>query len=187
MVIFLILCCRDSYETQNVQLENQGPLVAWAQNVFFKITNKQISYDQLSFLPFQTVKSLVSFCTTTLLCLFLSLCLIVSYPLQKLLQFTPLRCYGFSPSHDAPCKYPRFNSPLVGLRVYFRTNLRCNRKDEVEKVAIIPIVIGTLGVVSKRFKHCIVALELDPEVQPVQKVCLFGTARIVRKVLNIRE
>ena len=60
-------------------------------------------------------------------------------------------------------------------------------KDEVKNVAIIPVVIGALGVVSKRFKSYIAALDFDPGVQPLQKACLIGTARIVRKVLDIRE
>ena len=60
-------------------------------------------------------------------------------------------------------------------------------KDEVKKIAIIPVVIDVLGVVSKRFKNYIAALEFDPGVQPLQKACLIGTARIVRKVLDIRE
>ena len=60
-------------------------------------------------------------------------------------------------------------------------------KDEVKKVAMIPVVIGALGVVSKRFKNYIAALEVDPEVQPLQKACLIGTASIVGKVLDIRE
>ena len=56
-----------------------------------------------------------------------------------------------------------------------------------KKVAIIPVVIGALGVVSKRFNSYIAALDFDPGVQPLQKACLIGTARIVRKVLDIRE
>ena len=60
-------------------------------------------------------------------------------------------------------------------------------KDEVKKVAIIPVVIGALGVVSKRFKSYIAALDFDPGVQPLQKACRKCTARIVRKVLDTRE
>ena len=61
------------------------------------------------------------------------------------------------------------------------------RKDEVKRVAIIPVVIGALGVVSKNFKNYIAALDFEPGVQPLQKTCIIGTARIVRKVLDIRD
>ena len=47
-------------------------------------------------------------------------------------------------------------------------------KDEVKTVAIISIVLGALGVVSKRFKSYIAALDFDPGVQPLQKACLIG-------------
>ena len=52
---------------------------------------------------------------------------------------------------------------------------------------MIPFVIGAFGVVSKRFKSYIASLDFDPGVQPLQKACLIGTARILRKVLDIRE
>ena len=51
---------------------------------------------------------------------------------------------------------------------------------------IIPVVIGALGIVSKKFKNYIAALDFEPGIQPLQKACLIGTARIVRKVLDIR-
>ena len=52
-------------------------------------------------------------------------------------------------------------------------------KDEVLKVATTPVVIGALGVVSKRFKSYIAALDFDPGVQLLEKAWLIGTARIV--------
>ena len=60
-------------------------------------------------------------------------------------------------------------------------------KDEVKKVVILPVVIRVLGVVSKNFKNYIAALDFEPGIQPLQKACLLGTAKIVRKVLDIRD
>ena len=60
-------------------------------------------------------------------------------------------------------------------------------KDELKKVTIIPVVIGALGIVSKKFKNYIAALDFEPGIQPSQKACLIGTARMVRKILDIRD
>ena len=60
-------------------------------------------------------------------------------------------------------------------------------KDEIKKVAIIPVVIRAFGVVSKNCKNYISALDFERGIQPLQKGCLIDTARIVRKVLDIRD
>ena len=86
-----------------------------------------MSYYQLSFVLFQTIKHPVSLCTTSLLCFFLSSCLLWSHSLRTVPKFTfPLCCYGFSPSHHSLSKYPECASPLVGVGVYFRRNITCD-------------------------------------------------------------
>ena len=54
----------------------------------------------------------------------------------------------------------------------------------MRKVEIIPIVIGALGAISKKFTNWIKKLEISIKVEHMQKTSLLGTARILRKVLN---
>ena len=60
-------------------------------------------------------------------------------------------------------------------------------KDEVKRVLIIPMFIGAFGVVSKNFKNYTATLDFEPGIQQLQKACIIGTFRIVRKVLDIRD
>ena len=55
----------------------------------------------------------------------------------------------------------------------------------LRKVRVIPVVIGALGSVSKRFDKWIEELEIKPNVVDIQKSALLGTARILRKVLEM--
>ena len=57
-------------------------------------------------------------------------------------------------------------------------------KWEVKKVLIIPIVIGALGLVTKNLKSNIEIINFKNGIEPLQKACLLGTARILRKVLD---
>ena len=59
-------------------------------------------------------------------------------------------------------------------------------KGEVNKVFIIPIVIGALGSVSKRFKGYVEQLKCEVQIEALQRTCLLGTARILRKVLDTK-
>ena len=54
----------------------------------------------------------------------------------------------------------------------------------MRKVEVIPIVIGVLGAISKKFTNWIKKLEISIKVEHMQKTLLLGTARILRKVLN---
>ena len=62
--------------------------------------------------------------------------------------------------------------------------LRCWR-NEVEKVNIFPIVIGTLGTVTKILKSYLEKSGIDVGTETVKKTGLLGTARILRRVLDI--
>ena len=59
-------------------------------------------------------------------------------------------------------------------------------KGEVNKVFIIPIIIGALGSVTKRFKSYLEQLKCDVQLEYVQRTCLLGSARILRKVLDTK-
>ena len=57
---------------------------------------------------------------------------------------------------------------------------------KMKKVDVIQVVIGTLGTVTKNFDKWLERLELDLTVEMLQRPCLLGTARIKRKVLDIK-
>ena len=54
------------------------------------------------------------------------------------------------------------------------------------KVEVTPVVIGALGTVTKHFEKWIEKLDLDLTIEALQKPCLLGTARTIRKVLDIK-
>ena len=56
----------------------------------------------------------------------------------------------------------------------------------MRKVEVIPVVIGTLGTVTKLFKKWIEKLDLDLTIEALQKPCLLGTVRIIQKVLDMK-
>ena len=56
----------------------------------------------------------------------------------------------------------------------------------MKDVEIIPVEIGTLGTVIKQFEKWIQKLDLEITVEMLQKPCLLGTARIIRKVLDMK-
>ena len=49
---------------------------------------------------------------------------------------------------------------------------------KLEKVCVIPVVIGALGIVTNKFEQWIKKLELDLTVEMLQKPCLIGMAGI---------
>ena len=56
-------------------------------------------------------------------------------------------------------------------------------KNEATKVCIVPVVIGALGMVSKNISRYLEIIEFDG-LEKLQKACLLGTAKILRKVLH---
>ena len=58
---------------------------------------------------------------------------------------------------------------------------------EVTKVYIIPIVIGALGTVTKNAAKYLEEIDFKSGLDPLQKACLLGTARIIRKVLDYNK
>ena len=57
---------------------------------------------------------------------------------------------------------------------------------KMRKVAVIPVVLGALGTVAKHFEKWMEKLDLDLTIEVLQKPCLLGTARIIRKVLDMK-
>ena len=53
------------------------------------------------------------------------------------------------------------------------------------KVKIIPLVVGSLGAISKQFCNRLKQIGITVGTVQVQKTVLLGTARILRKVLEI--
>ena len=50
---------------------------------------------------------------------------------------------------------------------------------------VVPVVIGALGSVTKRFDKWIEKLEIQCNFVDMQKTALLGTARILREVLEM--
>ena len=53
------------------------------------------------------------------------------------------------------------------------------------RVKIIPLVLGSLGAIPKQFGNRLKQIGVTAEIGEVQKTVLLGTARILRKVLEI--
>ena len=53
------------------------------------------------------------------------------------------------------------------------------------KVTIIPLVVGSLGAVPKQFGNRLKQIGITAGTAEVQKTVLLGTARVLRKVLEI--
>ena len=66
-------------------------------------------------------------------------------------------------------------------------NLKRERKRlwSLKKVEVVPVVVGALGVISKSFSRWMDMLGITLSVGMVQKSVLLGTARILRKVLDM--
>ena len=56
----------------------------------------------------------------------------------------------------------------------------------MKEVEVVPMVIGALGTITKDFKKWIKKTGLQLAVEQLKKPCLLGTARIIRKVLDMR-
>ncbi len=56
---------------------------------------------------------------------------------------------------------------------------------KLRTVQVVPVVIGALECVTKEFERWLENLNIEPEVGVMQKAALLGTARILRKVLEV--
>ena len=54
----------------------------------------------------------------------------------------------------------------------------------MKKVVILPVIIGALGSVTGRLQKELEKLDYKNGLEVIQKACLLGSSRIVRKVLD---
>ena len=54
----------------------------------------------------------------------------------------------------------------------------------LSQIVVVPVVIGTQGVTSKRLKDWLKKLDVKSSIELLQKAALLGTAKIVRQVLE---
>ena len=54
----------------------------------------------------------------------------------------------------------------------------------LSQVVVVPVVIGALGVTSKRLKDWLEKLNIKSSIELLQKAALLGTAKFVRQVLE---
>ena len=59
-------------------------------------------------------------------------------------------------------------------------------RNEVTKVYIVLVVTGALGMVSRNISRYLVIIRLDG-LEKLQKACLLGVTRILRKVLDCND
>ena len=57
----------------------------------------------------------------------------------------------------------------------------------MRKVEVIQAIIMALGTVTKHFEKWIDKLDLDQTSEALHKLCLLGTTRIIRKVLDMKS
>lgn len=57
---------------------------------------------------------------------------------------------------------------------------------EVEKVVVTPVAIRAFTTVFGNFRKWIEKMEIDQTIEMLEKHCLYGTTRIIRKVLNCK-
>ena len=56
---------------------------------------------------------------------------------------------------------------------------------QMNKVTVIPVVIGALGVISDKFERYMEKFDVKIATEIIQKTALLGTARILQKVLSL--
>ena len=90
------------------------------------------------------------------------------------------------------CYFIEITCPLdwsILERENFKVEKYQDLKREVAKLwnvrpVVIPVVVGTLGMVTNRLEGFIRKIGVDVSVELLQKACLLGTARILRRVLE---
>ena len=55
----------------------------------------------------------------------------------------------------------------------------------MQKVIVVPLVIGVLGAESVNFKEYLKRIGVNVRLEVIQKTTLLGTAKILRKVLSL--
>ena len=76
------------------------------------------------------------------------------------------------------------DTPLEKIDKYKPLKDEIARLWEMQKVTIIPIVVGALGAITNRFGKFMQEIGIDIRIEHVQKTALLGTARLLRLVLG---
>ena len=74
---------------------------------------------------------------------------------------------------------------LEKVEKYQELKREIGRLWKLKHVEIVPVVIGALGSVTKDFERWIRKLGIAYNIEVMQKTALLGTARILRKVLEL--
>ena len=69
---------------------------------------------------------------------------------------------------------------------YSKLNYETAKIWKMRKAEVTPVVIGTLGTVTKHSMKWIEKLDLSFMIEALQKPCFLGTARIIRRVLDMK-
>ena len=56
---------------------------------------------------------------------------------------------------------------------------------KMKKVEVIPVIIGALGTITKKLKGWLEKIGVEIRTELLQKSALLGTARIIRKVMEM--
>ena len=91
-------------------------------------------------------------------------------------------CLIIDPS--CPFDYRKVVKEEEQLSNYDELKYELARIWSMKKVTIVPIVMGALGTVTERIDSWIEQIGIDCLVALLQKGCLLGSARIIRKVMN---
>ena len=71
------------------------------------------------------------------------------------------------------------------IEKYQNLKIELKRLWSLKKVAVLPVVVGALGCISKGFSGWLDTLGIKLNVGMVQKSVLLGTARILRTILDM--
>ena len=71
------------------------------------------------------------------------------------------------------------------IEKYQKLKKKLKRLWSLKKFEVVPVVVGALGCISKGFSRWVDTLGIKLIVGMVQKSVLLGTARILRKVLDL--
>ena len=70
------------------------------------------------------------------------------------------------------------------IEVYQDLKREIKRMWNVKEVTIVPLIIGALGTIGKNFERWLKKIEIECSIELLQKACLLGTAKIIRKLLD---
>ena len=79
-------------------------------------------------------------------------------------------------------KYRSGDRPLTTRPRALRDEVR--KVWKMDKVIILPVLIGALGAVSQRFARYMQKMEANIKLEIIQKTAFLGTARLLRKIMS---